>query len=379
MVSSGWGERASSGKINLRLRRKEVIVVSGVEILQMERGEIPQVVDLWNEAVRTQGEGYERHLQSEGRLETIVDDPNFLPAATLTARQDGELVGFAMGYIQTVDFLGTGDLNRIAGRLAGIAVRPDKWHRGIGRRLLRTIENTLAKNGKSVVSCPVYHKMPLALIRSLHLDSGPFYFLKACRYEDAGHELVFHNDISKYRLEEWVMERKERLRREGISFRQYRSSDRSELLEFVEHYFAGAWHAIIESAVSSRRLPKILLAMAKEQASNRIVGFIGPFDVGEQGRFYFSTDARAGWGSFGSPGVAPSFRRRGIGTVLWHLGFDYLRRSGSEFTEYGTGLDNPAQHMYFRSGAKLIEISCNDMRKNLRIGFQPLTEEPNPS
>ena len=335
--------------------------MSEVKILRMERSEIPQVVDLWNNAIQAQGEGYERHIQSCERLERITNDPNFLPEGALTAKQGGELVGFALGYVQTVDFLGTGDLEKIPGRLAGMAVRPDKWRQGIGRRLLKSVEKVLVEKGKLEVSFPVYHKMPIALVRSIHLDSGSYYFLKACGYEDFSHGLVFHNDFTHFRLQDWVIQRRERLKEEAVKFRWYQPEDRSELLKFMKRCFPGAWYTIIETAVRAQSLPKILLALA----SGRIVGFVGPLGVKERRRFYFSTDSRAGWGGFGSPGVDPAFRQRGIGTVLWHLGFDHLKRAGATFTEYGTGLVNPAQFLYFHSGARLIEISCNDMRKSL--------------
>jgi ribosomal protein S18 acetylase RimI-like enzyme len=355
------GAEGSPDPATERWLREETAVARGVEISQMQRRDIAQVVGLWNEAVQAQGQGYERHVQSAERLGRIVGDPNFLAAGALTARSAGELVGFALGYVQTVDFLGAGKLARVAGRLAAVAVRPDKWRQGIGRRLSSSVESVLAEHGKSEVSLPVYHRMPIALIRGIHIDSGPYCFLKACGYEDIGHGLVFYNDIEHFEVQDWVVERQKRLREEGISFRWYQSRDRLDLLEFMAHEFAGAWHTIVETAVSGPSLPEILLALT----SDRIGGFIGPFDVGERGRFYFSTDARIGWGSFGSPGVASAFQQRGIGTVLWHLGLDHLRRSGAEFTEYGTGLDNPAQQLYFHSGARLIEISCEDMRKRL--------------
>jgi len=340
---------------------EETTVASAVQILQMERVEIPQVVDLWNEAIRAPGEGYERHAQSSERVERIFDDPNFLPEGALVARQRGELVGFALGYVQTADFLGTGSLESTAGRLAGIAVRPDRWRQGIGRSLLRAIEDVLAENGKSAVSFSVYHAMPLALVRSIHLDSGPYHFLRASGYADIGHELVFYNDIAQFELQDWVIERRERLEGEGITFRWYGPQDRSELLEFMTREFAAVWQGIIKVALTSQGPPEILLALA----SGQIVGFIGPFDVRERGRFYFTTDSRAGWGSFGSPGVASALRRRGIGTVLWHLGLDHLRRSGVRFTEYGTDLDNPARVMYLQSGARLMEVGCVELRKSL--------------
>jgi len=331
-----------------------------VKVSQMERGDIPQVADLWNAAIRAQGEGYERHVQTPERLERIADDQNFLPEGALIARQDGELLGFALGYIQTVDYLGVGDLAKIPARLSGVAVRPDRWRQGIGTKLLSTLEAILASKGKSEINIPVHHEMPLVLVRSIHLDSGPYYFLKANGYDDLRHGLVFHNDIANFELRGDVKERKRRLQEEGFEFRWYQPEDRTALLEMVERCFSAAWYAIIEAAVSAEQLPKIMLAFA----SGKMVGFIGPFSVGER-TFYFSTDSRVGWGSFGSPGVDPDFRKRGVGTVLWHLGFDYLKRCGAKFTEYGTGLVNPAQHLYFHSGATLIEISCDCMQKQL--------------
>jgi GNAT superfamily N-acetyltransferase len=335
-------------------------MMTEITISQMERSEIPQVVELWNHAIEVQGQGYERHVQSTQRLEKIMEDQNFLREGALTAKQDGELVGFILGYVQTVDYLGEGGTDKIPARLSGVAVRPDKWRQGIGRQLLSSLEEVLASKGKPEVSFPVHHKMPLVLVRSIHLDSGPFFFLKACGYEDFGHELVFHNDISKFELANWVIERRERLEREGFSFRWYQPSDRAELLPFMERCFWPAWYAIIETATGGETVPKIMLAFKGDQ----IVGFIGPFDVGER-RFYFSVDARSNWGGFGSPGVDPDFRQYGLGTVLWHWGFDYLKRAGAKFTEYGTDLINPAQHLYFHSGATLIEICCKDMRRRL--------------
>jgi ribosomal protein S18 acetylase RimI-like enzyme len=332
-----------------------------VTIAPMNRTEIPQVADLWNDAVRAQGEGYDRHIQSKERLEKIVDDQNYLPEGALTAKQGNELIGFALGYVQTVDYLGEGGVDKIPARLAGIAVRPDKWRQGIGRSLLAFLENVLAEKGKKEISFPVHHKMPLVLVRSIHLDSGPFFFLKACGYENIDHELVFHNDIGRFELQDWVVDRKKRLEGEGFAFRWYRPEDREHLLPFMDRCFWPAWYSIIETATSSEKVPEIMLALKGDQ----IVAFIGPFDVGER-RFYFSVDARTGWGGFGSPGVDPAFRQQGIGTILWHLGFDHLKRSGAKFTEYGTGLVNPAQHLYFHSGATLIEICCEDMRKVIK-------------
>ena len=83
------------------------------------------------------------------------------------------------------------------------------------------------------------------------------------------------------------------------------------------------------------------------------MGFMGPFGVGEPGEP----------GNFGSPGVAPDFRGRGIGKVMFNLGLDHLKQAGAGETSYNTGVRNPARHIYFDSGAEVVDIYCCDFRK----------------
>ena len=179
----------------------------------------------------------------------------------------------------------------------------------------------------------------------------PYSFMLSCGYRPLGHELQLRNDLSKFQLGKNIMRRRTKLAAEGFVFRWYRPNDRDNLLQFMKQYFSGGWHAAIQKATESGSSRKILLVLN----SDGVVGFAGPFYVNGAGQP----------GSFGSPGIAPNFRQRGIGTVLFHLALDYLKSAGVSYVEYGTGVDNPARFMYFGSGAQLVGIYCSNLHKKL--------------
>jgi len=321
-----------------------------IKFVELRTELVHEAVALWSEAVVAQGQGYEQHTLAASRLQAIMADPNYLPEGAVLAEQDGKLVGLALGYVQRVDFRGEGDLDNKPGRLAGVAVRPDHWRKGIGRALLSKVEEVLARHGKSAISFETY-RMPLHLANRFYLDTDPYRFMIACGYRPLAHALLLRHELSEFALSDDIQRRRERLATEGIQVRWYEPQDRPELLPFMQRCFPGGWFTTIKSATDGPRAAKILLAVAQR----RVVGFIGPF---------WPPNA-AGLGGFGSPGVDPEFRRRGIGAVLFHLGLDHLKDLGARFTDYSTGIQNPAQHIYFRSGATLTGIACSDFHKTI--------------
>jgi GNAT superfamily N-acetyltransferase len=327
-----------------------------MKITQLQESHLTAVVSLWNDAVAEQEQGYQRYTLSQQRLASIMENENFLPSGALVAVENHRIVGFALGYVQRVDFRREGNLERKPGRLAGLAVHPDHWRQGVGRTLLEAVEAVLRSEGRSVVAFETY-RMPVSLVHGIYVDSGPYGFLLSCGYQPLGHELRLRNDLSTFRLGERIEHRRIQLADGGFTFRWYEPADRDDLLQFIARYFSPGWYTSIQKATDREPPSNILLAVQMTQASfgQKIVAFMGPFYVGEPGQS----------GGFGSPGVHPDFRRRGIGTVLFHLGLDYLKSRGADYTEYGTGVTNPAQVIYFGSGARLVSVYCCNFRKRL--------------
>lgn len=321
-----------------------------MEIVQLQKDHLSDAASLWNDAVRKQGQGYQNYAISCERLAHIMEDKNFLPSGALAAIDGDEMIGFALGYVQTVDFRKAGNLESKPGCLAGLAVRPDHWRQGIGRVLLKAVEDVLRKESKSAVAFQTY-RMPVSLVHGVHVDSAPYRFLLSCDYQPLEHELRLRNELSTFKLSEDIHRRRRKLAADGIIYRWYEPADRERLLEFMTQHFSPGWRIGIERGINMEPQAKILLAVS----SNEVVAFMGPFYCNEPGQR----------GGFSSPGVHPDFRRRGIGTVLFHLGLDYLKSVGASCTEYGTGVTNPARFMYFGSGATLLSVYCCNFYKEL--------------
>jgi GNAT superfamily N-acetyltransferase len=318
-----------------------------MRITQLQKCHIADVVSLWNRAVdvwredRVWRRDIGEYTLTGERLLGIMDSGDFLPAGAFAAQESGKLVGFAYGYVDPAPGYKKDSLRAASGRLAGFAVRPDHWRKGIGRMLLQAVETALRQEGETTVDFSGYQ---------IDLDTGPYHFLLACGYRPLAHVFSFRNDLSRFRLDEDIKQLRRKLENERFKFRWYEPSDREEMLEFWSRHCPYRYPG--DNWPQDDRFTRILLALK----ANRIVGFIGSFYVGPQGMP----------GSFGSPGVAPEFRQRGLGTVLLHLGLDYLKSNGNSYTEYSTHADNPARFMYLRSGAEITYVGSAWFRKELR-------------
>jgi len=326
-----------------------------IRISASRAGETAGLAALWNRAILAQGEGYEITGCLLERLDAIVHD-NGLSFEVVVARDRTEVVGFALGCAQKA---GAGDGTESGsepGWLSGVAVEPSRWRQGIGRRLLRGLEQAFVKQGKTAVATQTF-RMPVSLLRRPYLDSAPYRFLVSCGYRPLTHELYLRNNLERFQLSDEVRRRREVLSAEGIHYRMYEPGDRAELLGLLGRCFSATWRATIERATADDRRPVIFVVCAGEQ----IVGFMGPLDI-RQPRTP---------GSFGSPGVDPAFRGRGIGKVLINLSLDYLKKAEVSEVCCSTGVTNPARHIYLDSGAELLGVYCSSFSKSLPAGPRP--------
>lgn len=65
------------------------------------------------------------------------------------------------------------------------------------------------------------------------------------------------------------------------------------------------------------------------------------------------------------PEVIPSFRRRGIGKVLYHLGIEEVAKQGAQYGFTGTNMHNPAHLIYRSVGFRYWYTSFNQMARRL--------------
>ena len=323
------------------------VELSKMQIIKFKKNHLPDIISLWNKAVEKQNkyDGTAINTLNDKDLLEFLSSSSYHPPSALVAKVDSQVVGFAYGYADPDPPWRIDTLKAAPGRLAGFAVHPTYWDRGIGRALLLNVESALKDAGHSVID----------FCHDVALDTRPYHFLIACGYRPQFHGVKIRQDITQFELEDRILHRQKELEQEGFVFRWLEESDHRHMLEFWAQHFP-FWYPSdqvnVEKDVQTWSPGKILLATISDQ----IVGFIGPFHVKESG----------GWGSFGSPGVDPYFRHRGVGTVLMHLGMDYLKSQGAARTGYDSMANNPAVRMYVQTGAQIMApIESNWWRKEL--------------
>ena len=74
---------------------------------------------------------------------------------------------------------------------------------------------------------------------------------------------MLRNDLAEFELNEDILQRRERLARERVTFDWYQPDDREQLVEFMERHFRGGWHVRLREATEPPSTPKILLPKAR--------------------------------------------------------------------------------------------------------------------
>jgi len=322
-----------------------------MQIVPLSPRHIGAVAALWNEALRAAGsEAFDRPISSD-HLRNAMSNANYLPSGALVALEGLAPVGFALGYVLTQDRHREGGLAEMPGYLAGLAVKPSHWGQGIGAQLLEATEQALREQGKDSVIFKTY-STAIPLTMGAAIDTEPFRFFARRGYRAIHHELVLRNDLRHWTLRDSIKQRRDALASEGITYRLFGPADRDELLDFSSRHFAPEWRTTLDLATIEFR-PDYPIRLALD--GDRLIGFMGPAWVPEPG----------GEGHFGSPGVDPKYRGRGIGKVIFHLGLNGLAEQGAVTTGYTTATWNPAQHIYFDSGAKLLGVIAETLEKPL--------------
>jgi hypothetical protein len=125
-----------------------------------------------------------------------------------------------------------------------------------------------------------------------------------------------------------------RLRETGVDFRPAESGDLPALIACA-HEVSPRMEDVFERNVRRPDPLPILIAVRSEE----VVGFIGPLWV-----------TPCGIPDFEFIAVLQRERGKRIGTALFTLTMESFAQSGAQVMELMTGLDNPAQRVYFSAG-----------------------------
>ena len=315
--------------------------MSEIEITHWKGEDKGAFLQLWNKSV------------ADGELPTPIDeaffgravgDVNFDFEGFFVARVEGRPIGFGLGAVWRREVSGL-EVSSFPGFMPFLLVKPDYRRRGAGSRLLERVEGFLRGKGKEETQVGHVY-CPVAFGVDLYMGSYPVFFFLNRGYKILSQCLFMRRELSDFRLSQKVQDYLARNHEEGITY-SLCFSQAEKLLSFVGDILGSpGWR---ESLAAS---PNPALV---GRSGSKVIAFMGPLGASEDGR-----------GQFTGIGVHPDFRRKHIGSVIYSLGCEEMKKKGATFNELTTNINNPAQEIYFAAGHRVKAVLADKMVKKLK-------------
>ncbi len=335
----------------------------------MRPADLDAVLALWNGAAAA-GETVYAPLTRGDFHRIFEQDLNYDPALSLVAEEDGQVAGWISGVAQKV-FLPHENNENTPGYLTCVFVRRDCRRHGVGRALVRALEDAFRARGKAVIACggnPVnldwlvpgtpghdHNNAP-----GMDEDCAGFPFLRALGFEVADREIAMYLNLKDYRPWPELAARREALAARGIFVGRYDPDLNYDYDGMCDRVGSEYWRSVLQSEIACHKQgvpntdprfipdgrvpagPRPILA-AVSHPDRAIVAQCGPIDLQKSGRGWFTgicTD--------------PLFERQGIASVLFNLLMQEFIAEGAAFSTIFTGDTNHAQRIYLRCGFRVV-------------------------
>ena len=276
--------------------------------------------------------------------DTLSDSESFDFQGARVALADENIVGFGLGITSK-------DAKEKTGYLSILFVAPDHQGKGIGTKLLDSIETFLKKEDVEKLRIG-YAGNPLSFAAGVSLASPAYHFFLNRGFRNYSYQpaIRMRLELKNFRLDKnmrrFITENEEM----GVKFGLCEKDYRQALLEFMNTTFPGGWTESVKATLEGEAPYPVVVATCGE----KVIGFTGPISVSEEGR-----------GGFTGIGTHPEYRRRKIGKILFNLLCQEFKKRGADYIPLFTGLDNPAQEIYFSAGFKVKSLFDYNLIKHL--------------
>lgn len=263
-----------------------------------------QIISLWNRTLCADS------INEVNFRKQILFDENFQKDLCLIALDGARVIGFILGMKRQFPYLDRG-LEPERGWISLLFVDPEYQRRGIGRTLVKEVENRLISLGAKRITIAVYS--PNYFFPGVDIDAYPsgLDFFQALGYTMGNEAVSMERSLYDHRLSEEFAQRMKVANELGYSFRKFEYKDSMELLEFLGKNFGGGWKQNALTAMRSQVADNtIWVALDKE---DRIVGFCMRKMDGNDHRF-------------GPFGVLEELRSHGLGYLLFELMMDDMKK-----------------------------------------------------
>ena len=297
------------------------------------------VMDLWQRAFADRK--YDFRMDEVGFRQRVLAHSDYDRKGALVARMDTRVVGFALAVAP-----GQGE----TGYLSVLMVDSDFRRKGFGGRLLNAAGEFLAGRGCTEMRIG-YKGNPITFATGVDMKTPAYTFFLNQGFRNRGSVSLFmETTFAEFALREEIVGAIENNRSRGILFGQCDAGHREALCAFMEALFPGGWEASVKSCLDG--VPPYPVFIATDGPA--VVGFAGPVRVGTDGR-----------SSFTGIGTHPDYRRGKIGTVLFNLMCAEFKKRGVVRNTLHTGLNNPAQEIYFGAGYRVRQLVDYGLVKRL--------------
>ncbi len=302
-------------------------------------GDMQPVMDLWQRVFADRK--YDFRMDEAGFRQRVLAHPDFDPEGALIARVEGRVVGFVLAVAP-----GRGE----TGYLSVLMVDSDFRQKGVGGMLMDAAEGFLAGCGNTEIRIG-YKGNPVSFATGVDVKTPAYTFFLNRGFRNRGSVSLFmETTFAEFKLREEIEGFIENNRSRGILFGLCEAGHREALCAFMEALFPGGWEASVKGCLDGGPPYPVIIATD----GPAVVGFAGPIRVGADGS-----------GGFTGIGTHPDYRRGKIGTVLFNLMCAEFKKRGMVRNTLHTGLNNPAQEIYFGAGYRVRHLVDYHLVKRL--------------
>ena len=306
------------------------------EIVRWEERDVDAVLSVWGKAFASRRCGFQ--VDGTTFRRRVLENPAFDPEGALLATDRNGVVGFALAVDSRAGPIGY---------LSALVVHPSNRGQGIGSALLEGVDAFVASRGIRELRVRARGN-PISCASGVDVSTPAHCFLMNRGFRSDGFlSLVMKMDLDRFDWQNEVEEFAEENRARGIQFGLCGPEHAETLCQMMAEAFPD-WEPSARAALYGEPTSDVMVATD----GPRVVGFSGPIGSGSDGR-----------GTFLWIGTHPQYRRRKIGTVLFHLLCAEFRRRGAIHTVLTTGLNNPAQDIYFGAGFEVLYLIDNSLVK----------------
>ena len=317
---------------------------------------LEEMCDVWNEVVNL--EYFLKPFTKEGYKKHMLENPHFDFDFVFLAYSEEKLIGFIIGICKQ----GYKNNPEYGGYLNSICVLNEYRNQGLGKELLKSLENRMLEYGHTTLYASYFlpstyswyipnfdhHDHPCT--PGIRVNSLEYFFLINHGFDPYTFQHAFHLNLSEYEFPESINKILEENKKDGITIELYDPKKHSGLEEFYDDIKAPDFEVCIRSNLALKK-PYPFLVVSQ---NGKVKGWTGAFWNEESGR-----------GHFDGIIISESIRGRGLGKALFASLAYYSKQNGAKFMTFYTGWNNHARFVYLGAGFKIAD-SFAVMKKQLK-------------